>query len=153
MRRMMIALCASLLWSDAISAPLIQCETEGKTPIMITLNAMRMFSKTLNCIRADFLVDMTPCAPNGGFGLSAPTGTAGLIGVVMRWQDAADHHGGVVRNFLTESQIYFSGLSSDWEFDVNRTTGRAILTINEDEIEGMKKGKYMYDCKVATKKF
>jgi hypothetical protein len=41
---------------------------------------MWKFSASLNCISGSFISDMTPCAPDGGFGLSYPTGDASLSG-------------------------------------------------------------------------
>jgi hypothetical protein len=79
---------------------------------------------------------MTPCAPNGAYGLSAPTGSAELVGVVDRWQDYANHSGGVVSHFANADTIYFAGgfnwpdnggLTDKWSFTVNRLTGHAEL--------------------------
>jgi len=80
-------------------------------------------------------VDMTPCAPDGAYGLSAPTGSAELVGVVDRWQDYTNHSGGVVSHFANSETIYFTGgfnspdtgLTDKWSFTVNRLTGHAEL--------------------------
>lgn len=150
---------APILWTQSIAAPLIQCESKESKPIVITLNAMHKFSRTLDCISANFIADMTPCAPNGGFGLSAPTGSAALTGVVMRWQDYADHDGGVVGHFMTETKLYFSGgwmdrnLERLWEFSVNRITGKGTLTTHNVEVMGLKTGRFKYDCKAVRRKF
>jgi hypothetical protein len=69
----------------------ILCEIAGKPNVVITLGAKRQFGRILNCISGDFIVDLTPCAPNQGFGLSAGTGSAALVAVVNRWQDYATH--------------------------------------------------------------
>jgi hypothetical protein len=150
---------ASILWKQSIASPLIRCESKESKPIVINLNAMHKFSKTLDCISADFIADMTPCAPNGGYGLSAPTGSGALTRVVTRWQDYADHDGGVVGHFMTESQIYFSGgwmdrnLERLWEFRVDRITGNATLTTHDARVMGLKNGTFLYACRAATKKF
>src|ERR1700693_193284 len=78
----------------------ILCENAGKPNVVITLGAKRQFGRILNCISGDFITDLTPCAPNQGFGLSAGTGSAALVAVVNRWQDYATHLGGVTGNFV-----------------------------------------------------
>jgi hypothetical protein len=62
----------------------------------------------VDCLHGDFIVDLTPCAPNGGFGLSAPTGAGDLVEVTQSWQQAADHMGGVVGHFISADEVYFS---------------------------------------------
>jgi hypothetical protein len=128
-----------LLLTAATSAPVQEqtlCQHPGSPDVVITFGASRQFDRTLDCIAGDFISDMTPCAPNGGYGLSAPTGSADLIGVVDRWQDYADHSGGVVSHFANAETIYFAGgfnwpdnggLTDKWSFTVHRLTGKAEL--------------------------
>lgn len=114
----------------------ILCQSTGSPDTKITLEESRQFNRTLDCIDGNFVADMTPCAPNGAYGLSAPTGSAELVGVVDRRQDYADHSGGVVSHFANADTIYFAGgfnwpgdggLTDKWSFTVNRLTGQAEL--------------------------
>ena len=84
----------------------------------------------------DFITDMTPCAPSkGGWGFSAPMGTASLVGVSERWQDAVAHFGGVFSYGYDPEKLYFEGgfgsgqneMPKDWTFTVNRLTGTGEL--------------------------
>jgi hypothetical protein len=122
--------------APAAEKQVILCQRAGSPDTVITLGASTQFNRTLDCITGDFVADMTPCAPNGAYGLSAPTGSAELVGVVDRWQDYANHSGGVVGHFANADTIYFSGgfnwpdnggLTDKWSFTVNRATGHAEL--------------------------
>jgi hypothetical protein len=87
----------------------ILCRHPGKHEVVITLGATRQFGRVLNCIDGDFIVNLTPCAPDGAYGLSAGTGSVPLVAIVDRWQDYATHDGGVASNFTSGHEIYFSG--------------------------------------------
>jgi hypothetical protein len=122
--------------APAVSGQVILCERAGSPDTVITLGASTQFNRILDCISGDFVADLTPCAPNGAYGLSEPTGSAGLVGVVDRWQDYANHSGGVVSHFANADTIYFAGgfnwpdnggLTDKWSFTVNRLTGNAEL--------------------------
>ena len=80
----------------------------------------------MNCISGDFIVELTPCAPNSEFGLSAPTGGATLVGTVERWQDYTTHFGGVSGNSIDDHGMFFSGgfnsPSSDNMINQNRAS-------------------------------
>jgi len=90
----------------------------------------------LNCVNGPFVVDMSGCAPIGGYGLHLATGSAALVGVVDRWQDYGEHIGGVTSSAVNATQIYFAGgfnyppqgYRETWSFVVNRMDGLAILT-------------------------
>jgi len=141
------------------AATYIRCHNQAEQ-VKITLSAMRKFSSTLNCISGSFVADMTPCAPNGGFGLSYPTGQASLSRVVMRWQDYGDHMGGVVGNHVNGQEIVFSGgymspgdgYHSGWLFTVDRLSGTATLKTFKDEIQGTKDGVAQYTCSSLKQK-
>ncbi|UHC17840.1 hypothetical protein LRS73_08245 [Methylobacterium currus] len=106
----------------------------------MTLDGERRFGRVLSCIKGDFIADMTPCAPKGGYGLSYPTGSASLAQVVDRWQDYADHLGGIVGYAADASSLQFDGgfyspnhkkrgaWGDHWTFKVDRLTGKAMLT-------------------------
>jgi len=146
---------------SAISASFIRCKNKTGEEVTITLNAMRKFSAILNCIKADLISDMTPCAPNGGFGLSAPTGDASLTGIVRRWQDYGDHMGGVAGNRIDSSTIWFEGgymspgdqFHLGWTFTVDRLSGTAVLKTFDDDIMGTKAGSVTYTCSPVDRKF
>jgi hypothetical protein len=87
----------------------ILCNHTGKPDVVITLGASKQFGRILNCISGDFIVDLTPCAPDGGYGLSAGTGSAPLVAIVDRWQDYVTHIGGITSNFTNDDSIHFSG--------------------------------------------
>lgn len=119
------------------AADIIRCTSAGQADVTISLNSTRKFKRVLSCIAGDFIEDMTPCAPNGGFGLSYPTGSAALSSIVDRWQDYADHMGGVASYFSNAHQIHFSGgymsptdgLKTGWTFSVDRLSGKGTLAI------------------------
>ncbi len=152
-----VSVIAALFWTSAADAKeVIRCASKGKPDVVITLNGERKFKRILSCISGNFIADMTPCAPDGGFGLSYPTGTASLSGVVDRWQDYGDHIGGVTSHWTKAHQIHFdggfmgSGFKQLWSFNANRLTGQAKLSIPKGE-EGA--GDYEYACVKATPRF
>lgn len=123
--------------SESASArELILCRSAEKEPeIIVSLSSFRRFGQTFNCIKGEFVVDLSGCAPNGAYGLHAPMGSAALLGAVKRWQDYADHRGGITSNYITDAEIYFaggfnspeSGYEEEWSFLIKRLTGEAEL--------------------------
>ena len=149
---------ALLVTSGVAFANTIRC-TSGSKSITISLNERRAFGAELSCIRAAFISDMTPCAPNGGFGLSAPTGTAPLVGVVYRWQDYMDHSGAITRFRMTGDQMVFSGhfifsgdLKDLWSFNVDRISGVGKLTVQDKDVRALASNA-TYRCERVTAKF
>lgn len=170
MRAVVVAV-ALIVSSTAVAGPrssadaaggtkgIIRCTAKGKPEIIMTLNAERKLGRVVSCISGDFIADMTPCAPNGGYGLSRPTGSASLARIVDRWQDYGDHMGGVTSHNADASRIHFDGgffspgdgksgsrWSSQWAFTANRLTGEGKLT--EDG-----KPDAIYNCAKATQRF
>lgn len=148
-----------LVLTTATPAParqMILCQRAGSPDAVITLDGSTQFNRTLDCIAGDFITDMTPCAPNGAYGLSAPTGSADLVAVVDRWQDYAGHSGGVVSHFANAETIYFAGgfnwpdhggLTDNWSFTVNRLTGHAELReLSERSPSGNEKPRTLADA-------
>ena len=134
--KVLVALFLLSTATPASGKQLILCQRPGSPDAVITLGASTQFNRTLDCIVGNFVADMTACAPNGAYGLSAPTGSGQLVGVVDRWQDYVDHSGGVVCHFANADKIYFAGgfnwpdkrgLTDKWSFTVNRLTGQAEL--------------------------
>lgn len=126
-KQALLALVAALAIPITTSAKeLILCNCPGKPDIIITLGAVKQYGRTLNCISGDFISDLTPCAPDGAYGLSAGTGSAPLVAIVNRWQDFITHVGGVTSNFVNDHEIYFSACfnfpPSDTTINQNRAT-------------------------------
>jgi len=118
--------------------PQILCKTaDKKATVIISPAELTEFGRKLNCISGNFIYDMTPCAPTGGYGLSMPTGAVPLTRVVDNAKDYQDHIGGVVSSFVSDSNIYFAGgfhfpedgYKAVWEFSANRLTGDAELKL------------------------
>ncbi|MBB3808747.1 hypothetical protein [Pseudochelatococcus contaminans] len=127
----------------------IRCERKGAPEIVLSLGDHKAFGDMVSCISGDFVADLTPCAPDGGYGLSAPTGSAALVGVTKRWQELDGHSGGITNFFSTVDKLSFSGgwgAAWDWEFVADRLTGDARLTV--------KGGKALeYKCVAVKQKF
>jgi hypothetical protein len=101
MTRLIILLMIVSVSSNASAKELLLCQSQGNADVVISLKDRQAFRHNLDCISGDFISDMTPCAPEAGFGLSAPTGRASLVAVVDRWQDYIDHLGGVAGHYIT----------------------------------------------------
>lgn len=153
-----------LMAGSSFAASFVLCQAPDKEDIVIEQDAEKFGEHSLTCISGGgFVVDMTPCAPDGGFGLSAPTGSASLVGVVTRWQDYGDHSGGVVAYSESASSLSFhagfhypgSGYQDAWSFEVSRLTGKGELAIvQEVEEDGAVGWSYdEYACKPASQKF
>lgn len=115
---------------------LIHCVGANDNQVVtVEFNAREFEGYMLNCVSGSFVVDMSGCAPDGAYGLSYPTGSAGLRTIVNRWQDFADHNGGVTNNYVTATEVRFSGgfhyrgdgYNEKWVFLIDRLTGGAVL--------------------------
>ncbi len=157
-RAIAVGLAALALAGSPATAAEVLCTHEGTADVTIALNSRETFGHKLSCIAGDFIEDMTPCAPDGGYGLSAPTGDARLVGVAMDWREAAyaNHvNGGVTQFFSTPAKYYFAGgvmgwpgrgLNENWRFDVSRLTGQGTLTVRG-------RSPVLYACHAARQKF
>ncbi len=156
MKRLTIALATLYLAAPAAAKDIIRCTSKNAPEVVMSLEARKMLNKTVSCISGEFIADMTPCATNGGYGLSHPTGSASLREIVSRWQDYGDHHGGVTHHFVTPEKIHFDGgwmsdsFKTQWSFTADRLTGRAKLVIEKGED---REGQYEYVCSRVKQKF
>lgn len=131
---------------------LIKCTAEGHEPIWIDLWTPSEFGP-LHCVRGDFATDLTPCAPNGGWGLSAGTGRAKLVDVTQNWETAHNHWAGKMAAHLSPTHFSASakfgeGLTDtdpEWGIKVSRKDGQGLLffpqniTLNMSCTEVMRK--------------
>lgn len=135
----------------AATAKNLVCEGGDHSEVHVHIDAEKRYKHLLSCIDGPFVVDMTACAPDGGYGTSYPTGAADLSGVVMRWQDLSTT-GGVTSYVNTSGRMHFDGVwysgsgkkeAQDllWSFDIN-TDLTARLDVNES------KKKTSYICKI-----
>ncbi len=120
----------------AVAATVVHCTAPGQSPVTIALDSQRTMGRMLSCISGDFIEDMTPCAPSGAWSLSAPTGTAAIVGFANRWQEYQQHHGGVIGFNESAEKLRFEGFfreppdtdTDPWSFSVDRLSGKAFLT-------------------------
>jgi hypothetical protein len=157
--RLLIWALTSLVPVTAQAQTLIQCDSTSASPIIIELAAKKKFDVTLHCINGDFQLEGEACAPNGGFGLSRPTGTGELGSVVMRWQDYIDHVGYNTGVNISKTHIAFWGgfqsgpkWSDRWEFQVNRITGVGVLKSDNGPSQPLKETA-RYNCGPVSTKF
>lgn len=124
------------------------CKGDGNDNVYVHLNSKKQFGHVLSCVSGPFVADMTPCAPNGGYGLSAPTGSAALVGVVMRSQEYQRHLGGVTGFNRQGDDVTFTGgfmgsngLQTSWTLKLD-PEGNAVVRD--------KGGSTPYTCKPYT---
>lgn len=157
----MMSIVGASMCQSAFAETFIRCTSADKDVVTITLDSVHKFSSSLNCIAGKFVIDLTPCAPNGGFGLSSRTGIVSLVGVAKRWQDYGSHLGGVTGNRIDDSTIWFNGgfmvpnrgFHQGWSFSVDRLTGDAVLKTFNDDLLRTKEGTVSYSCSAAARKF
>ncbi|HQU68369.1 MAG TPA: hypothetical protein PLI43_09225 [Albidovulum sp.] len=159
-----IVLVAAITWTslaaaqDGVPRPiLLSCKSSAGEDFTIELFGESPFGP-LHCVQGLMIVDMTPCAPNGGWGLSYPTGSAGLAEVTPMWAVAYKHSGGKFTATLgpekfTAVAAFGEGLepdlsngSYDMTIALNRTTGAGSY-------ESGALGKVKFQCEVKTRKF
>ena len=141
------------------ASDIIRCYGRDDEIVTIILNSHTLFNHKLNCIEGNFIEDMTPCAPNNGYGLSYPTGSVKLSKIVFRWQDYGDHLGGVASSNIDETTIAFSGgfmspsgYNDLWDFGIDRITGHGKLTLYTRENQKTANKKTSdYNCKKVKK--
>lgn len=128
MKKTIIVLATLIASNQCYANDIIRC-VAGEKKIDIAFESYDFNGEKLNCLFGSFLSDMTPCAPNGGFAVSAPTGTAPIVYTTSRWQDVRDEIGGVTQHWINSTQIYFRfdiG-QKKWEFIVDKIDGTGAL--------------------------
>ena len=112
----------------------------------------------MHCVNGLMIVDMTPCAPDGGWGLSYPTGSAGIADVTTGWQLASQHYGGKLAaqigpDRFTATAAFGEGLepaltkgSYDMTISLDRTTGADVYVSGD-------LGNVSFQCEVKARKF
>ncbi|MDG2571240.1 hypothetical protein P7L87_27175, partial [Vibrio parahaemolyticus] len=137
---------------------LIRCTSKTGPEIVLALGSEKRLGRRVSCLHSEFVADMEPCAPEGKFGLSRPTGAADLVKIVDRWQEYSDHLGGVTSHYVTPKEIAFSGgfhgstngYQQFWRFTANRLVGTGTLKIEKGQYM---EGDYAYQCQKASQKF
>jgi hypothetical protein len=158
MRQFIPALSVLFLTTTAHAADMIRCTSKTGPEVVLALSSQKRLGRTVSCLYSNFVVDMEPCAPEGKFGLSRPTGSADLVKIVDRWQEYADHLGGVTSHYVTPKEIAFSGgfngstngYQEFWRFTANRLSGTATLKIEKGQ---HMEGSYTYQCEKTKQKF
>ncbi len=132
----MLAVVICVGTASAAQAAEIRC-SNGKMAVTINLDQSNIDRRVVSCISGDFVSDLTPCAPPNGYGLSAPTGSGAIVGIVDHWRDFFQHLGGVTHHWRSASEIGFiggfhtpgGGLQNGWKFTVERATGEGQLRL------------------------
>ncbi|AYG65114.1 MULTISPECIES: hypothetical protein [unclassified Rhizobium] len=140
-----LAVAGTALAAPAEKPTHLLCKGDGDANVYVHLNSKKQFGHILSCISGPFISDMTPCAPNGGYGLSASTGSAALVGVVMRSQEYQRHLGGVTGFNRQGDDVTFTGgfmgsngLQTAWTLKLD-PEGNAVVRDQE--------GSTPYKCK------
>lgn len=143
---------------DGVPKPtLLSCRSDSGEDFTIELFSETSFG-AMHCVSGLMIVDMTPCAPDGGWGLSYPTGSAGIADVTSMWAVAADHFGGkftatlgpteftAIASFGTGLEPDLSPGSYDMTISLDRKTGAGTYVSGE-------LGKVEFSCEVSDRKF
>lgn len=135
----------------------LQCTLEQKATFQIVLFKPSDFGP-IHCIHGLPIADMTSCSPDGGWGLSYPTGTAGLSETTSSWAIAYEHFGGKFASHLSPDEFVAQatfGLgieveprngSQDMKLSLNRLTGEGVLLLGSDQPQE-------FSCEVVERKF
>ncbi len=131
------AACVSVLAPAVASATeTLKCTHDGKTDVTVSLGAREAFGQKLGCVEGPFVVAMTACAPKNGYGLSASSGDAHLIGVTRDWRSGALAAGPIAGVKVNPAKYLFEGgqlgadhrVKTTWTFEISRSTGKAVAT-------------------------
>ena len=163
MKRILIAAMLGLPRPGA-AEELIECKNDSMKAV-VSLNSFAKFGRMLSCVRGPFINDLTPCAPNGEFGLSYRKANSTIVDVVSRSQDYSSHVGGVTSHYVNDTEIYFSGgfnspdvgYDEAWSIRIDRLNGTADLTVADETSASPQKQKggaaFKLNCRAVTRKF
>ena len=140
--------------SGAVAGDILLCWSKDRLNMTVTLDLSQFKGRQLSCVSGAFIKDLTPCAPEGAYALSAPTGTAAIVDVVERWQDYANHDGGVFNFTRTPTDLIFDagfnrpdkGFHEAWMFQIDRISGTAVLSVTNE-------ASTVYHCNKVKPKF
>lgn len=125
---------AFLAPAAASAAEILKCTHDGKTDVSVSLGAKTAFGQKLGCIEGPFVGAMTACAQKNGYGLSAASGDAHLVGITPDWRAGAHDPGPIAGVKVDAAKYLFEGgrLGADhkvektWTFEISRSTGQAV---------------------------
>lgn len=107
-------------------------------PIYVSIDSKPWGKKKLSCIRT-MAAEGETCALNGGASKLYQTGTARIQSVFERIMDSGGEPGTYIEFGMDKRQISFNGgylgnggWSRNWSFDVDRTSGAALLKADQD---------------------
>lgn len=129
----------------------VLCSSDYGTDIKVNFSEFKAGDELVNCIRGDYFPDITPCAPENGYGLSPPTGGHQMIRAERNKAEADLHHGPVVHHTVSNQEINFVGgfndfdgkLSKSWDFTIDRGGGTAKLNLVDDP----RGREFFYNCR------
>ena len=129
----------------------VLCSSDYGTDIKVNFSEFTAGDELVNCIRGDYFPDITPCAPENGYGLSPPTGGHQMIRAERNKAEADLHHGPIVHHTVSDQEINFVGgfndfggkLSKSWDFTIDREGGTAKLNLVDDP----RGREFFYNCR------
>ncbi len=136
---------------------LLACESAAGENFTIELFSESTFGP-LHCVTGLTIVDMTPCAPDKGWGLSYPTGSAGLADVTNSWSVASQHFGGKFTAALgPETFNAIASFGDGLEPDLTKGSYDMTLTLDRSTGAGSyisgELGKVVFQCSIKPRKF
>ena len=165
---LLLAICAywAQATADQTQSKLLKCEiVEGQhfyddsRRFEIDLWKSSEFGEPMHCVFGTDLGDLTPCAPDGGYGLSRGTGSAGLIGFSSHWLAASDHFYGKFAAVLAPSEFFASATFGEGtlpSFDTSDADLLFLLQISRVTGKGKlrdENGLRQVSCEAIERKF
>lgn len=153
-----LAVCTPVAAQENARPPvLLLCQSDRDEDFSIELFRPTEWG-AMHCVSGLLIADMTPCGPDGGWGLSAGTGLAPITEVTSNWQVAGAHYAGKFSAHLgpvefRATAMHGQGIEpdlSDDSYDMTITLNR--LTGLGSYASGAL-GEVPFDCVVAERKF